>query len=930
MGFIGDLFRGERNALLDAAAGPSFAVDADSVPPEVFGLTAYITPTSPAPRIDRKTAIQVPAVKRVRDLIAGTLGGLPLDLIGPDSKASYAELLEQPERDRPRSVTLSRLFEDMLFEGIGWWRIVEFGWHGYPTKVKRLEPRSVTVDEDRSEVRYRGRVVPNDELIRFDSPTDALLIAGARAIRTCLTLDSAVARYADGAPPLDYFHPVDDVDPLEDDEIEETLNAWQTARQTRSTAYVPAALKYETAGWNPEQLQLTEARQSAKLEIANVGGVDPEELGISTTSRTYNNAFDRRKSFTDFTLGQYRQAFEDRMSMGDVTPRGYRVRQNLDAFLRSDPKSRMETYKLGLEVGAYTREEIRDLEDRPALTEPETPKEAAPVTADQPTAQTFDEDPAIRLDSPQDTASFEVDAENRVIRGLIVPYGVVAISNGQRWQFSQGSLTYGDVSRVKLWIQHDKTQAVGVAFELDDKPEGMYGAFKVARGPEGDRALSLAEDGVLDGFSIGLAQGGKFTKRAGVNHAVSAPLMETSLTPAPSFDDARVHAVAAAADSQGEIEMPEATEIVAEPQDFSALTEAITGAVAAGFEAVTIPPRETVNAGGSTFEITEEPLYRFDGVAGQHSLTDDMRAALGGDAESRQRLDEFFNEQFAVTTTNTGALNPTQNRPELYVNQLQYSRPLWEMVTTGSIDDKTPFTIPKFSSASGLVGDHTEGTEPTPGSFAATSQTVTPTGISGKIEVNREVLDQGGSPQADQIIYNEMVNGYYEAIEARIAAVLAAVATSEVNFAGAVDSALVDQLTGVLTGLQFVRGGNRFTGLALDGQLFPALVEAADTTGRKLLPVMSPVNADGQTSGAFDRVSIGGLTGRAAWALGSAVSSKSYLFVPSSVYAWASAPKRFDFQYQLKSVDIAIWGYSAAAVTRASDVRPLDYTTADA
>jgi hypothetical protein len=51
--------------------------------------------------------------------------------------------------------------------------------------------------------------------------------------------------------------------------------------------------------------------------------------------------------------------------------------------------------------------------------------------------------------------------------------------------------------------------------------------------------------------------------------------------------------------------------------------------------------------------------------------------------------------------------------------------------------------------------------------------------------------------------------------------------------------------------------------------------------------------------------------------------------MPSSVYAWASAPRKFTFEYRVSAVDLAIWGYSASAVTRDSDVKPIDYTTAD-
>lgn len=916
-----------------------FSVDEDSIPASFFGLSSYTNDPTTAPRVSRTLAVQVPAVKRSRDLIAGVLGTLPIEVVGPDGARTTPELFRQPEPDVPRSVTFAKTYEDMLFEGVAWWRIIEFGWHGYPTKVRRLDPRSVNVQKTgRVYVSKAGdpqgtapEWVPDTELIRFDSPNDALLVAGARAIRSAALLDAAAARFSDGAPPLDYFTPAEGADPADDDEIVEMLDAWADARRTRSTGYVPAALKYNTGGWNPEQLQLADARQHAVLEIARTAGVDPEDLGVSTTSRTYSNQFDRRKQFTDFTQGGYRVAMEDRLSMPDVTPRGYTAAVNLSAFLLSDDKTRYEGYEIGLRVGAIDgTEEVRELEHKPPLKNqpaPAAPKETAAMDANPGT--TFDTAPEIRLDAPGAQA-FEVDAEKRTVRGLLVPYGVPASSNGQMWQFSKGTLKYGDVSRVKLWIQHDAKQAVGVAFELDDREDGLYGALRVARGAEGDRALALAEDGVLDGFSVGLAPGGKFTRKGQINHAVEAPLMEVSLTPAPSFDDARVHSVAASA-TQGET-MPEATptEIVEtqEAPDFSS-AESIAAAIRDGFTAMTLPPRETVPAGGAQFAVTEELPYRFDGVQGPNSFSLDMQAAANGDSEARQRIQEFLPVAFAVTTSGTTSLAPTENRPELYVPNLSYTRPLWDLVTKGSLDDKTPFTIPKFNAASGLVGDHTEGTEPTPGSFSATSQTVTPAPLSGKIEINREVIDQGGSPQADQIIWNEMLNGWYEAIEAKIAARLATTATAELNLAGAVDSALMTALTSYFSGLQFVRGGNRFTAFAADGNLFPALTGAKDGDGRPLLPILGPNNAQGTVGGGFDRVALGNQQIRAAWALGSGNDKKSYNFVPSSVYAWVSAPKRFDFQYQVKSVDMAIWGYAATAITRDSDVKPIDYTTSD-
>ncbi|QVT80430.1 hypothetical protein ENKNEFLB_02825 [Nocardioides aquaticus] len=391
MGWMWDALRAGPPAV-DTDSASTFAVDAESVPPSVIGLESYASATAIAPRVSRREAIQVPAVKRSRDLIVGSLGQLPLSVVKADLSIESASWLQQPERNVPRSVTMSRLVEDLLFEQVAWWRIIESDYRNFPARVKRLKPDEVSLDEDQGKVYVGGKHVPDDELIRFDSPNDALLVAGARAIRQCLLLDQAAQRYADGAPPGDYFTPAEGADPFDDDTEAQSLllDPWASARKRRSTAWVPAAVNYHTATFNPEQLELADQRQHAVLEIARVAGVDPEELGVSTTSRTYANQFDRRKNFLDFTLGSYRAAVEDRLSMGDVTPRGSLVRFDLDGFLRSSAKERFEAYKLGLEVGAIGPEEIRPAEGKPQLIaeRPIAPVRAIGSTPTQRTEET--------------------------------------------------------------------------------------------------------------------------------------------------------------------------------------------------------------------------------------------------------------------------------------------------------------------------------------------------------------------------------------------------------------------------------------------------------------------------------------------------------------------------------------------------------------
>ncbi len=147
------------------------------------------------------------------------------------------------------------------------------------------------------------------------------------------------------------------------------------------------------------------------------------------------------------------------------------------------------------------------------------------------------------------SAALSVDAGRRVIEGVIVPYGEVGVKGAAAFRFRRGALQWGEVARVKLLRDHDVRRAVGVTTSLEDSPEGLRAVFRVARGREGDEVLDLAEDGVLDGLSVGVDFGDEDTTADPRDRRVlvvgRADLREVSLTAMPSFDNARVTRVAA-------------------------------------------------------------------------------------------------------------------------------------------------------------------------------------------------------------------------------------------------------------------------------------------------------------------------------------------------------------------------------------------------
>ena len=508
----------------------------------------------------------------------------------------------------------------------------------------------------------------------------------------------------------------------------------------------------------------------------------------------------------------------------------------------------------------------------------------------------------------------------------------------------------------------------------------MWVTYRVARGADGDQALSLAEDGVLDGLSVYADfAGGEVIPdpdNPGVWLVTRCGWPETSLTPHPAFDDARVASVAASLTDGGPMQIsPAPPESAPAPAGatltapapapdpapaptptptptptpapdlaaaFAAFLQAGQGAggVAHAGQPFGLPPGPTVvdpTAAGmptASAMVTEPSPYRFSAagnlMAGTHDFSSDLFAASHGDRAAEARATTFIGEQFDVDITDTAGLNPNRQRADMYVDQREYRYPVWNAIDKGSLADSTPFVFPKFSSSSGLVAAHVEGVEPTPGTFVATTQTVTPSATSGKVEITRETWDRGGNPQVSNLIFNQMKRAWFEALEAAAIAVLDAATPTAIAITaggGTTGQTAAAELLAAWASLQYIRGGFSMDTAFAQIDLYKVLAGARDADGAYLFPMLGPSNRDGQSRVRFGAIDVGGVTMFPAWALaatGSAVAS-SYLFDREVVHGWATAPQRLEFQYRVAYVDLAIWGYKATAISDITGVREITY-----
>jgi len=322
----------------------------------------YGSATNSSAYIDRYLALQVPAVVRCRNLIAGVISSIDLELY---NKTTGKELespvwLDQPDIRQPRSVTIAYTVDSLLFYGVAYWRVTSlYADDGRPSGFEWVANTRVTVttNKDGTEVQsysIQGEVCPMSgigSLVTFQSLLPAVLDTGARTITAALDLEKA-ASVAAATPMPTGFIKNSGAD-LPEQQISGLLSAWSAARKNRNTAYLTSTLDYQTTGFSPKDMMYNEASQYLATQIARLMNVPAYYISADmNNSLTYQNILDGRKEFVAYSLQPFISAIENRLSMDDITRRGNVVKFAIDeTFLRADTAARLDALEKMLALG---------------------------------------------------------------------------------------------------------------------------------------------------------------------------------------------------------------------------------------------------------------------------------------------------------------------------------------------------------------------------------------------------------------------------------------------------------------------------------------------------------------------------------------------------------------------------------------------------
>lgn len=330
--------------------------------------------------VSRGNAMRVATVARARNTIATNVGRLPLFTVKDGTRSPIQPaLLQQPERGVPLSTTLTWTCDALLFYPCTWWHVLERDTYGWPSWVEWVDRSRAQLDTDGKLTHIDGAKVAAKDIIRFDSPLGSgLLDLGRDTLNRAIKINTAAANAEENpVPSIDLHH--EDATPLGDQERADLVEAWRQARIKGGIAYTPKSVTAKAMGQQPEQL-LIDGRKAIQLELARHLNVPAWALDVEVSGSviTYQNRQALNAELIDRVLSPYMTAIVDRLSLGDVTPRGWRVKFDTDDLTKPDMLTRFQTYTAGKQGGFIDNQWIADQEGWANV-----PADSTPAPTDQ-------------------------------------------------------------------------------------------------------------------------------------------------------------------------------------------------------------------------------------------------------------------------------------------------------------------------------------------------------------------------------------------------------------------------------------------------------------------------------------------------------------------------------------------------------------------
>jgi HK97 family phage portal protein len=352
---------------------------------ELFGLS-----TKAGVTVTPETALSHPAVLGAVRLVAELTASLPLvvyERAGDGRRRAENHPVYKLLHEAPNSLMTPFTWKEtivlhvLLFGNA--FILVNWDEAGSPAALWPLHPAQVQVEvQPTGTVLYKvntvaGQVVtytPDDilhiPLLALDGVVGRSPVQLAReAIGAALAAEEHAAGYfANAARPSGVLKVAGT---LTENAAARLKKSWEEAygRGKAGTAVLEEGVEFQSISSNAQEAQLIETRQFAMRVIAAALRIPPHLLDPSARG-TYSNVETQSLEFLTFSLQPFLTRLEEAFTLKLFTPserQRYFVEFLTDGLLRADTRTRYQAYKMAIEAGFMTVDEVRQRENLPPL-----------------------------------------------------------------------------------------------------------------------------------------------------------------------------------------------------------------------------------------------------------------------------------------------------------------------------------------------------------------------------------------------------------------------------------------------------------------------------------------------------------------------------------------------------------------------------------
>jgi HK97 family phage prohead protease len=411
--------------------------------------------------------------------------------------------------------------------------------------------------------------------------------------------------------------------------------------------------------------------------------------------------------------------------------------------------------------------------------------------------------------------------------------------------FAKDSIEIGDPGKVKMLMQHMPERPIGRMQNFNKAEDGIYASFKISASMQGQDALILAGEQLIDGLSVGVDVNKSVQKKEYL-YVTSATLREVSLVESPAFTAAQVTKVAAS-ENEAETET-KTTESEAPVEDNAtqpqeAKAEAATPTVEAARPIITAPLIQTT----IRTPITSMAAYT------EHKI----KAALGN--EDSKLYVTAADDSFATNP----AFNPTQYLSE-FVTNTRFGTPAIDACSQGTLPTtgmtiNVPSLVTSVGGGSGVAPEVTVEAEA--GAVANTGMetqylSATVSKYAGMNTLSVELLERS-DPNFYAELTKQLEYAYLKRLDQTVLTALIQASANGTNTTADLDGIVAFAAEGART--IYTNTGYFAQNYIANPAQWGALISAQDTTKRPVFTALQPMNAAGQVSTGSIRGNVLGL-----------------------------------------------------------------------